>query len=46
MSNLNESIVEDATLTWFGELGYAIGHGPHIASSGSAAAITKMDAST
>jgi type I restriction enzyme R subunit len=28
---LNESIVEDATLTWFGELGYAIGHGPHIA---------------
>jgi len=29
--NLNESIVEDATLEWFGELGYAIGHGPHIA---------------
>ena len=29
--NLNESIVEDATLTWFGELGYAVGHGPHIA---------------
>ena len=29
--NLNEAIVEDATLTWFGELGYAIGHGPHIA---------------
>ena len=28
---LNESIIEDATLTWFGELGYAIGHGPHIA---------------
>ena len=28
---LNESIVEDAALEWFGELGYAIGHGPHIA---------------
>ena len=29
--SLNESIVEDAALTWFGELGYAVGHGPHIA---------------
>jgi type I restriction enzyme R subunit len=29
--SLNESIVEDATLAWFGELGYAVGHGPHIA---------------
>src|SRR6187399_2857214 len=29
--NLNESIVEDAALEWFGELGYAVGHGPHIA---------------
>jgi type I restriction enzyme R subunit len=28
---LNESIVEDAVLTWFGELGYALGHGPQIA---------------
>jgi type I restriction enzyme R subunit len=28
---LNESIVEEAALTWFGELGYAIGHGPHMA---------------
>lgn len=27
--SFNESIVEDATLTWLGELGYAIGHGPH-----------------
>ncbi len=26
--NLKESIVEDAALEWFGELGYAIGHGP------------------
>ena len=24
----NESIVEDAALTWFGELGYVVGHGP------------------
>ena len=29
--SLTESIVEDAALTWFGELGYAVGHGPHIA---------------
>jgi len=27
---LNESLIEDAALAWFGELGYAIGHGPHI----------------
>ena len=31
MSTLNESIVEDAALEWFGELGYAVGHGPHLA---------------
>ena len=24
-------MVEDATLEWFGELGYAVGHGPHLA---------------
>jgi type I restriction enzyme R subunit len=29
--SLNESHVEDAALTWFGELGYAVGHGPDIA---------------
>ncbi len=29
--NLNESIVEDAALEWFGELGYSVGHGPLIA---------------
>jgi hypothetical protein len=28
---LNESIVEDAALEWFGELGYVVGNGPHIA---------------
>ena len=27
--SLTESIVEDAALTWFGELGYAMGHGQH-----------------
>jgi hypothetical protein len=32
--NLNESIVEDAALEWFGELGYAVGHGPHLAQEG------------
>ncbi len=25
MTSFNESIVEDATLIWFGQLGYAIG---------------------
>src|SRR5690349_2415959 len=34
--SLNESILEDATLEWFGELGYGIGHGPHIAPGESA----------
>ncbi len=29
--SLNESTVEDAALEWFRELGYAIGHGPHLA---------------
>lgn len=29
--SLNESIVEDAALTWFWELGYAIGHEPYCA---------------
>ena len=27
--SVNESIVEDAALEWFEELGYAVGHGPH-----------------
>ena len=35
--NLNESIVEDAALGWFGEIGYAIGHGPHLAPGEAAA---------
>jgi type I restriction enzyme R subunit len=29
--SLNESTVENAALEWFKELGYAIGHGPHLA---------------
>ena len=29
--SLNESMVEDAALEWFGELDYAIGHGPQLA---------------
>ncbi len=29
--SLTESIVEDAALTWFGELGYTVGHGPQMA---------------
>lgn len=28
---INESIVEDASLEWFRELGYAVGYGPHLA---------------
>jgi type I restriction enzyme R subunit len=28
---LTETIVEDAALEWFGELGYAVGHGPQMA---------------
>jgi len=31
MSYLNESIVEEATLSWFAELGYTVAHGPHLA---------------
>jgi type I restriction enzyme R subunit len=29
--SLTESIVEEAALTWFGELGYTVGHGPQVA---------------
>ena len=29
--NLNESIVENAALQWFGELGYTLAHGPDLA---------------
>jgi type I restriction enzyme R subunit len=29
--SLNESHVEEAALEWLGELGYAVGHGPHLA---------------
>lgn len=29
--SFNESIVEDVALDWFGEPGYEVGHGPHLA---------------
>jgi len=29
--SLQKSIVEGAVLEWFGEPGYAVGHGPHLA---------------
>src|SRR5262245_19173044 len=35
--SLTESIVEGAALTWFGELHYAVGHGPKIAPGEAAA---------
>jgi hypothetical protein len=35
--SLNESIIEDAALEWFGELGYAVGHGPQLAPGEAAA---------
>ena len=35
--SLNESTAEDAALEWFGELGDAVGHGPHLAPSEAAA---------
>ena len=31
MTNLTESVVEDAALIWYGELGYAVAHGPDLA---------------
>lgn len=29
--SLNESIVEDAAISWFAQIGYTVGHGPNIA---------------
>ena len=29
--SLNEALVENSALEWFGELGYAVGHGPQLA---------------
>src|SRR5205823_13066949 len=34
---LNESIVEDAALSWFKELGYSVAHAPHLAPGETAA---------
>jgi hypothetical protein len=39
--NLNESTVENVAVTWIGELGYAIGHGPQIAPGQPAALMYK-----
>ncbi|HMP76892.1 MAG TPA: hypothetical protein PKE12_11425 [Kiritimatiellia bacterium] len=41
MTEINESIVEDAALAWFSELGYTVEHGPHIA-PGEPAAETRI----
>ena len=41
--SLNESIVEDAALEWFGELGYAFGHGARLASDEPAAKRDSFD---
>lgn len=35
--SLTESIIEDAALEWFGELGYAVGRGPQMAPGAPAA---------
>jgi type I restriction enzyme R subunit len=35
--SLNESTVEEAALGWFGDLGYTVGHGPHLTPSEPAA---------
>lgn len=32
MRGIDVSVIEDTALTWFGELGYAIGHRQRIAS--------------
>ena len=37
MTSFTESIVEDAALEWFGELGYSVGHGPQLAPGEAAA---------
>jgi type I restriction enzyme R subunit len=29
--SLNESVVEDAAISWFAQIGYTVGHGPHLA---------------
>ncbi len=34
---INEALVEDAALSWFGKLGYTLGHGPDLAPGESAA---------
>ena len=43
---LNEVIVEDAALEWFGELGYAIGRGLQFAPGEPAAEVIQFGRST
>ena len=43
--SLNESIVQNAALEWFGALSYALGHRPHIAPDERGAAEAKTEAS-
>ena len=40
---LNVSHVEDATLSWFEELGYAVGHGPQLAPNLCVKSLTDID---
>jgi hypothetical protein len=42
--SLTESIVEDAALTWFGALGYAVWRGPHLATGEPAAQLNRCAA--
>jgi hypothetical protein len=44
--SFNEFIVEDATLTWFEDMGYAVWLRLHISPREPAVAIVIMDAST
>ena len=37
---LSESVVEEAALSWFRELGYAVEHAPHLAPVSSGSAMT------
>ncbi len=43
---LNDAIVEDAAFEWFGELGYAIGHGLQLAPREPAAEVIQFGRST
>ena len=44
MSLMDESVVEDAVLSWVGELGYGVGHGPQMAPAEPAAHVKRGQA--